>query len=142
MIPLCQAEGIGLIPWSPLARGLLAGNRKRGGPETRRSETDSFAQRMFGQPCDFDVAEAVSAVAAGRGVRPAQIALAWLLSKRGVTAPILGATKAHHLEDAVAALDIALADEEVETLEAPYVPHPILGHSYTSPVGGARSPST
>jgi len=131
MIPLCRSEGVGLIPWSPLARGFLAGNRraedKKG--ETARARSDDFAQSMYFQPDDFAVVERVREVAAGRRVKPAQIALAWVASRPGVSAPIIGATKPGHLADALGALDIALEPEEVAALEAPYRPHRVLGHS-------------
>jgi aryl-alcohol dehydrogenase-like predicted oxidoreductase len=129
MIPLCIDEGIGVIPWSPLARGVLAGNRSReGSRQTTRAETDQFTDYLYNQPTDFDVVERVAEVAAERGVPPAQVALAWLLHKPGVTAPIVGATKRGHLEDALAAEQLSLSDEEISLLEEPYVPHPVLGH--------------
>lgn len=130
MVPLCIDQGVGIIPWSPLARGFLAGNRKRDDHQpTKRSKSDDFARTMYYEENDFDVVDAVVAIANERGVSPAQIALAWLLHKPGITAPIIGATKMHHLEEAVAAVDIDLSTEEMERIEAPYVPHPILGHS-------------
>jgi 1-deoxyxylulose-5-phosphate synthase len=129
MIPLCIDEGIGVIPWSPLARGVLAGNRSReGSRQTTRAETDQFTDYLYNQPTDFDVVERVAEVAAERGVPPAQVALAWLLHKPGVTAPIVGATKRGHLEDALAAEQLSLSDEEMSRLQEPYVPHPVLGH--------------
>jgi aryl-alcohol dehydrogenase-like predicted oxidoreductase len=129
MIPLCQDQGVGVIPWSPLARGVLAGNRTRGGEHnTTRSDTDTFTDYLYSQPTDFDVVERVAEVAAERQVPPAQIALAWLLQRPGVTAPIIGATKPGHLTDALAAEQLRLTDEEVARLEEPYVPHPVLGH--------------
>jgi aryl-alcohol dehydrogenase-like predicted oxidoreductase len=129
MIRLCLDQGVGVVPWSPLARGLLAGSRERGGTRhTVRADTDAYADQLYDE-ADFDVVEAVGAVADERGLPPAQIALAWLLSKPAVTAPIVGATKLGHLEDAVAAVDVALSDEEVARLEAPYRPHPVRGHS-------------
>ncbi len=129
MIPLCIDQGVGLIPWSPLARGFLAGNRTRtDGKRTIRAETDGFADALYIMESDFDVAEANAAVAARHGVSPAQTALAWMLTKPGITAPIVGASKLHHLEDALAALDLTLTDEDIEALEAPYQPHPVLGH--------------
>jgi len=128
MIPLCLDQGVGVIPWSPLARGLLAGNRERGGGRrTTRAGSDPLADEMYDE-ADFEVVDAVGAVAGGRGVPPAQVALAWLLGRPAVTAPIVGATKLGHLEDAVAAVDLSLSQEEVARLEAPYRPHPILGH--------------
>ena len=132
MLPLCRAEGIGVIPWSPLARGFLAGNRKqadRAEGKTVRAKTDEFAHEMYYTSADFAVAERAAAIAGRRGVSPAQIALAWLLSKPGVTSPIVGASKPVHLEEAVAALAIRLEDDEVKALEEPYRPHGILGHS-------------
>ena len=129
MIPLCLDQGVGCIPWSPLARGVLAGNRTRdGGRLTTRSTTDPFTDYLYEQPTDFDVVEATQAVAGARGVPTAQVALAWLLSKPGVTAPIVGSTKLTHLEDALAAERLELTAEEIAALEKPYVPHPVLGH--------------
>jgi aryl-alcohol dehydrogenase-like predicted oxidoreductase len=129
MIPLCQDQGVGIIPWSPLARGVLAGNRTReGGRNTTRSTTDPFTDYLYEQPTDFDVVEAAQAVAGARGIPTAQVALAWLLSKHGVTAPIVGSTKLGHLQDALAAEELTLTDDEVAQLEKPYVPHPVLGH--------------
>jgi 1-deoxyxylulose-5-phosphate synthase len=125
MNPLCRAEGIGLLPWSPLARGLLAGSRRAG---TTRSRIDDYAQKLYPPEADDRVIDAVEKVAKARGVPPAQIALAWLLQKPGVTAPIVGATKLHHLTDAVAAVGLKLTAQEVTELESPYVPHPVLGH--------------
>jgi aryl-alcohol dehydrogenase-like predicted oxidoreductase len=129
MIPLCLDQGVGLIPWSPLARGLLAGSRERGGvTRTVRAGNDPFADELY-EDADFDVVDAVRAVAAERGLPPAQIALAWLLGRPGVAAPIVGATKLAHLEDAIAAVDVELSADEVARLEAPYRPHGVLGHS-------------
>jgi aryl-alcohol dehydrogenase-like predicted oxidoreductase len=129
MVPYCVDQGVGVIPWSPLARGVLAGNRTRGGEKrTTRSDTDDFTNYLYNQPTDFDVVERVAEVAAEREVSPAQVALAWLLKKKGVTAPIVGATKPGHLADALAAEELDLEDAEVERLEEPYVPHPVLGH--------------
>jgi 1-deoxyxylulose-5-phosphate synthase len=125
MVPLCLEEGVGLLPWSPLARGLLAGNRKAG---TERSKQDDYAQKLYTREADDRVVDAVQDLAKERDVPPAQIALAWLLHKPGVTAPIIGASKPNHLEDAVAALAIKLSKAEIERLEAVYVPHPVLGH--------------
>ena len=128
MIPLCREEGIGLIPWSPLARGFLAGNRNATGEGvTTRGKTDDFAQKLYYQPCDFQVVDRVKEVATEMGVGPAQVALAWMLGKEGVSAPIIGATKAHHLDDAIKALDLQLSAEQVKRLEEPYEPHPTLG---------------
>jgi aryl-alcohol dehydrogenase-like predicted oxidoreductase len=129
MIPLCLDQGVGCIPWSPLARGMLAGNRTReGGRQTTRSKTDTFTDYLYDQPTDFDVVDAANEVAAARGVPSAQVALAWLLQKPGVTAPIVGSTKKKHLKDALAAEALTLSEDEVERLEKPYVPHPVLGH--------------
>lgn len=125
MNPLCRAESVGLLPWSPLARGLLAGSRRAGTP---RSKTDEYAHKLYPAQADDGVVDAVEKVAKTRGVPPAQVALAWLLAKPEVTAPIVGATKPHHLTDAVAALNIKLAAQEIRDLEAHYVPHPVLGH--------------
>jgi aryl-alcohol dehydrogenase-like predicted oxidoreductase len=128
MIPLCREEGVGVVPWSPLARGLLAGTRtKPGEGPTTRSTTDRLDELWYDDPSDWDVVDAVRAVAEDRGEPPARIALAWLVSRPGVAAPIIGATKLSHLDDAVAALAIDLTDEEVERLEAPYRPHRVIG---------------
>jgi 1-deoxyxylulose-5-phosphate synthase len=129
MIPLCLDQGVGIIPWSPLARGVLAGNRNRSGEHhTVRSDTDSFTDYLYSQPTDFDVVERVAEVAAERKVSPAQVALAWLLQRPGVTAPIVGATKSDHMDDALKAERLELTEDEVARLEEPYVPHPVLGH--------------
>jgi aryl-alcohol dehydrogenase-like predicted oxidoreductase len=129
MIPLCLDQGVGCIPWSPLARGVLAGNRSRDGERrTTRAETDAFTDYLYDQPTDFDVVDAAAEVAAEREVPPAQVALAWLLAKPGVSAPIVGSTKKHHLKDALAAEELELSADEVARLEKPYVPHPVLGH--------------
>jgi aryl-alcohol dehydrogenase (NADP+) len=130
MMPLCREEGIAVIPWSPLARGFLAGNRRRDAPRTatEREKTDTYAHGLYYSDADYAVADACAAVAQAKGVTPAQVALAWLLRQPGVTAPIVGASKMPHLDQAVAALDIQLTDEEAAQLEAPYVPHPVLGH--------------
>lgn len=127
MIPLCVDQGVGLIPWSPLARGVLAGNRQSG---TVRARTDPFTKTLYDrtQEADERVVERVAKVAGERGARPASVALAWLLHKPGMTAPIVGTSKPHHLDDAVAALDIKLTAEEMAALEEPYVPHAIAGH--------------
>jgi aryl-alcohol dehydrogenase (NADP+) len=127
MLPLCREEGIGVIPWSPLARGFLAGNRRsQTDSDTERGRTDTFAHNLYYAPQDFTVAERVSEVAGERDVKPAQVALAWMLAKPGITAPIIGASKMYQLDDAVAALEIRLTDEEVRRLEEPYVPHRVL----------------
>jgi aryl-alcohol dehydrogenase-like predicted oxidoreductase len=129
MLPLCRAEGIAVIPWSPLARGFLAGNRrKEDRGETMRAKTDTFAHELYYSDADFAVADRVAELAGRRGLTPAQIALAWLLSKPGVTAPIIGASRIAHLDEAVAALDARLDAAELAFLEEPYVPHPVLGH--------------
>ena len=128
MIPQCLDEGIGVIPWSPLARGMLAGNRSRGGVrQTTRSGTDAFADYLYGES-DFDVVDRAAEVASERGVTSAQVALAWLLQKPGVTAPIVGATKPEHLADALSAERLTLSEQEIVRLEELYVPHPVLGH--------------
>jgi aryl-alcohol dehydrogenase-like predicted oxidoreductase len=128
MNPLCLDQQVGLIPWSPLARGLLAGTRERGGERrTLRAKTDAFADTLY-EESDFAVVDAVQAVAKERGVPMAQVALAWLFGRPGVTSPIIGATRLGHVDDAVASLELELNDEEVDSLEAPYRPHPILGH--------------
>jgi len=129
MIPQCIHQGVGVIPWSPLARGVLAGNRSRAGERrTTRSDTDAFTDYLYSQPTDFDVVERVAEVASEHQVPSAQVALAWLLGKPGVTAPIIGATKPSHLADALAAEELTLTDDDVARLEEPYVPHPVLGH--------------
>jgi aryl-alcohol dehydrogenase-like predicted oxidoreductase len=128
MLPLCREEGIGVLPWSPLARGRLT-RPVEAQPSTKRAETDPFFKTLYNaaEEADRKVIERVGQVAAARGVPRAQIALAWLLSKPGVTSPIVGASKPNHLEDAVAALAIKLTSEEIRTLEEPYVPHPVAG---------------
>ena len=129
MLPLCREEGIAVIPWSPLARGLLAGTRS--GPKdtatTTRGATDDYTGKLYDTPSDGDVIAAVRAVAAARGAAPAEVALAWLLSRPGVTAPIVGATKLEHLETALKAVDAVLSDAEVAALEAAYRPHAVRG---------------
>lgn len=131
MIPLCLDEKVGLIPWSPLARGFLAGNRKRGEGrgETTRARTDDFAQGLYYKDSDYTVVDRLTEVAKHRGVSNSQIALAWILGKPGVTSPIIGASKMPHLDEALKALDIKLTPEETKSLEEPYEPHAILGHS-------------
>jgi aryl-alcohol dehydrogenase-like predicted oxidoreductase len=130
MIPLCIDQGIGLIPWSPLARGFFAGDRKRGGGgETIRSNSDPFGNSLYFRDEDFAVADCAADVAKERGVTASQVALAWILSKPHVTSPIIGATKMDHLDQAIAALDIKLSAEEINQLEESYKPHPVLGHS-------------
>jgi len=128
MIPCCLDQGVGVIPYSPLARGLLAGSRERSVPaRTVRSQNDPLADEMYNEG-DFDVVDAVRAVAAERGVSPARVALAWLLGRPGVAAPIVGATRLAHLDDAIAAVEFTLSQEEGARLEEPYRPHPVLGH--------------
>jgi aryl-alcohol dehydrogenase-like predicted oxidoreductase len=127
MLPLCREEGVGVIPWSPLARGYLT-RPPSDSEATPRGETDNLAKRFYQVDSDRDVVNAVVSVADERGVPPAQVALAWVLQQPGVTAPIVGATKMKHLEDAVGALALTLTDDEIARLEAPYVPHPVIGH--------------
>lgn len=126
MLPLCKAEGIGVIPWSPLARGRLTRDWEE---ITNRSQSDIFGQALYRQTMEADrkVVEAVAAVAAERGVPRAQIALAWVLAKPAISAPIVGASKPGHLTDAITALDIVLSQEEIQRLEAPYIPHAVAG---------------
>jgi 1-deoxyxylulose-5-phosphate synthase len=129
MIPQCIDQGVGVIPWSPLARGTLAGTRTREGERrTTRANSDPFGDSLYQNRADFDVVDAVASVAATRGVPPAQVALAWLLSRPGVTAPIVGATKPSHIEDALAAVQLDLTEDEMRLLEEHYVPHSVLGH--------------
>jgi aryl-alcohol dehydrogenase-like predicted oxidoreductase len=129
MIPQCLDQGVGVIPWSPLARGMLAGNRSRTGEKlTTRAQTDGFGDALYKPDVDFPVVDRAIEVGEARGVPSAQIALAWLLHKPGVTAPIVGATKLHHLEDALAAEPLSLGAEEIARLEERYVPHAIAGH--------------
>ena len=130
MIPFCLDQGIGLIPWSPMARGFFAGNRKQGGGgETLRAQDDPFANQLYFRDEDFKVAERVQEVAQGHNASGPQIALAWMLGKTHISAPIIGASKMDHLDQAIAALDIKLAPDEIVRLEELYQPHPILGHS-------------
>jgi len=130
MIPLCLVEGVGCLPWSPLARGMLAGGRRSldDRQSTTRAQTDAYAQTLYTDPSDWDVVEAVNAVARDRGVQPAEVALAWLLSKPVVTAPIVGTTKPQHLDTALKATELELTAEEISKLERPYKPHAIAGH--------------
>lgn len=129
MLPLCREEGIGVIPWSPLARGFLAGNRRRADyGDTPRAQTDAFAHQLYFTDADFAVADRVVAVAGRHGVAPTQVALAWLLAQPGVTAPIVGASKLSHVDDAVGALAVKLSADEIALLEASYTPHSVLGH--------------
>ena len=131
MIPLCREEKIGLIPWSPLARGFLTGSRKRGEGfgNTLRAKTDEYAQGLYYKDSDFTVVDRVTEIAQKRGVNNAQVALAWVLAQPGVSAPIIGASKLQHLDDALRALEVKLTPEEIRSLEEPYEPHPVLGHS-------------
>lgn len=131
MLPLCLDQKIGCIPWSPLARGFLTGSRKRGDgrSETTRARTDEFAHNLYYRDSDFTVVDRVTEVAQARGVTNAQVALAWMLTKPAVSAPIIGASKEYQLEDAVGALTLKLTGDEIQRLEEPYEPHPILGHS-------------
>lgn len=130
MIPLCVDQGIGLIPWSPMARGFFAGNRKRGGGgETTRAKNDAFANQLYFREEDFAIAERTADVAKSHNATASQIALAWVLSKPYIAAPIIGSSKIEHLDQAIAALDIKLSEEEIKQLEQSYQPHPILGHS-------------
>jgi 1-deoxyxylulose-5-phosphate synthase len=135
MNPLCIDQGVGLIPWSPLARGFLAGNRSAAdkGGETVRAKSDEFAKDMYFRESDFEVLGAVEKIAQQRGVAPSQIACAWILQAPGVSAPIIGATKLKHLKESIEAVSIKLSAEEVSELEKPYTPHPILGHAQPSP---------
>ena len=134
MIPFCVAEGVGCVPWSPLARGFLTGSRRRGeAADTARARSDEFADKLYFRGEDFDVLDALLEVARTRDLPPARVALAWLLSRPGVVAPIVGATRITHLDDAAAALEVELSDEEISRLEAPYKPHPVLGHDQPTP---------
>jgi len=129
MLPLCIDEGIGVIPWSPLARGFLAGNRTRDKQgDTSRAQTDDYAHQMYYTDSDFTIVERVVELARRRGVAAAQVALAWILHRPGVTAPIVGASKLEQLEQSIAAVELELSAEELAFLEEPYVPHRVLGH--------------
>jgi aryl-alcohol dehydrogenase-like predicted oxidoreductase len=141
MIPLCVDQGLGVIPWSPLARGLLTGKRQRGSHETTARDAGDavLADQLYDHPSDWDVVDATVAVARDRGVEPAQVALAWLLSRPFVTAPIIGATKLEHLESAVKAVDVRLSPEEIARLEAPYQPHAVRGWLGSAPIPGYRA---
>ncbi|THD82034.1 MAG: aldo/keto reductase [Phenylobacterium sp.] len=130
MLPLCKAEGVGVIPWSPLARGFLAGGRaepKEG--NTERARTDEFSPRLYFRDADHKVVDAVTEIAKARGLSNMQVALAWVLKNPAITAPIVGASKLNHLDDAVSALDVKLTDDEVKALEASYQPKPVLDHA-------------
>jgi aryl-alcohol dehydrogenase-like predicted oxidoreductase len=129
MLPLCIDEGVGVIPWSPLARGFLAGNRTRDRQgDTSRAQTDEYAHQMYYADSDFTIVERVVEIAKRRGVAPAQVALAWILHRPGVTAPIIGASKLEQLEQSIAAVELELSADEMSFLEEPYVPHRVLGH--------------
>ncbi len=136
MIPLCLEEGVGCLPWSPLARGFLTGTRKRGDGrdftkgETTRARTDDFGHGLYYRETDWDVVDRVCEIAAARAVKPAQVALAWVMGKPGVSSSIFGASKMYQLDEALGALDLKLSEEEMRRLEAPYEAHPVLGHSY------------
>ena len=130
MLSLCLDQGVGVIPWSPLARGFLAGGRAHPGEgNTERARTDEFASRLYYRDADFAVVDAVSAIARARGVSNMQVALAWVLRNPAITSPIIGASKSHHISDAVGALTISLSDEEAKALEAPYRSKPVLDHA-------------
>ena len=126
MIPLCQAEGVGVLPWSPLARGFLTGE---GHAQTQRAKDDALARDFYYRDDDFAVVKRLGEIAAKRGLSNASVALAWLLHKPAVTAPLVGVDRIEHLEAAVKALDVKLSDDEIASLEQPYRPHPVLGHS-------------
>ena len=128
MNPFCIDQGVGLIPWSPLARGVLTGSRTREGSHTLRSKSDPFAQSLYGDERIFDVADAVKVVAEARGLSMAQVSLAWMLGKEGIAAPIIGTTKTAHIGDAVGAVGVKLTAEEVAAIEGPYPLRPVLGH--------------
>jgi aryl-alcohol dehydrogenase-like predicted oxidoreductase len=130
MIPLCREEGIAVTPWSPLARGFLAGNRRTGDfGDTIRAKTDDYGQKLYFQPSDFKVVERLTEIAKNRGVSNARVALAWLLQQPGITSAIIGASKLEQLGDLVAALDVKLDEAELKALAEPYQPHPVLGHT-------------
>jgi aryl-alcohol dehydrogenase (NADP+) len=130
MIPLCREEGVGIIPWSPLARGFLAGNRRPGDlGDTVRAKEDDYAQKLYYEASDFEVVDRLTEIARNRGVSNAQVALAWILQQPGIIAPIIGASKMQHLEEAVAAIEIKLEQTELNALAEPYQPHRVLGHT-------------
>lgn len=133
MIPLCLHEGVGLVPWSPLARGLLTRPKPADAAvrndQTPRSASDTYSPRLYDDPCDWDIVDAVERLARDRGTSMAEVALAWLLSRPGVVAPIVGATKLDHLDSAARALEVRLSDAEVAALDAPYKPHAVRGHT-------------
>jgi aryl-alcohol dehydrogenase-like predicted oxidoreductase len=129
MIPFCRTEGIGIIPWSPLARGFVMGNRRKEDfGDTKRAKTDEYAKKLYYQDNDFAIVDRVSRIAKKRGVSNAQIALAWVLHQPGITSPIIGASKLEQLDDLVRSLDLKLEAEELTFLSEPYQPHPVLGH--------------
>lgn len=129
MNPYCVATGVGLIPWSPLARGFLAGNRTRASKETTRAKSDQYAHSLYPEDdINFAIVDRVKEVADRLGKKTAQVALAWMLHKPGMTAPIIGATKLHHLEDALGAVDVTLTPDDIAHMEAPYQPRAIAGH--------------
>jgi aryl-alcohol dehydrogenase-like predicted oxidoreductase len=127
MIPFCQDQKIAVIPWSPLARGLLTGKRTKERNETERAKTDAFGKSLYGMDVDFEIVNRLSEIAGQRGIPSAQVALAWMLSKPAITAPIVGASKPGHLEDAIGALSVKLTEDEIRGLEELYQPHPVLG---------------
>ncbi|HTP35868.1 MAG TPA: aldo/keto reductase [Candidatus Acidoferrales bacterium] len=130
MLPLCREEGIGVIPWSPLARGFVMGNRRpQDFGDTTRAKTDDYAKQLYYRPSDFAVVDRITEVARRRGASNAQVALAWVLQQPGITAPIIGASRMAHLDDAISALSVRLDDEELKAVAEPYQPHPVLGHS-------------
>ena len=133
VIPLCIDQGLAVLPWSPLARGFLTGSRNREGGSTQRFQVDGFAKQLYFTEADFKIADTVAEVARERGVAPAQVACAWILQAPGVTAPIIGATKAHQLKELIAAVDVKLTGDEVAALEKPYEPHRVLGHAQPTP---------
>jgi aryl-alcohol dehydrogenase-like predicted oxidoreductase len=136
MLPFCRYEGVAVIPWSPLARGFLTGNRSgQNGGETTRAQTDKFAHRMYYDDSDFAVVSRVTEIAAARGISNAQVALSWLLHQPGVTSVIVGASKLHHLTEAAAALNLPLSDNDMAALAECYRPHTVLGHGYGDPLG-------
>ena len=129
MLPLCREEGIGVIPWSPLARGFVMGRPRTEGSESTRARTDQFGHGLYYRDADYQVVDRITAVAGKHGVSNAQVALAWILRQPGIAAPIIGASKMQHLEEAAKALDLKLDDADLHTLAEAYVPHPVLGHS-------------
>jgi 1-deoxyxylulose-5-phosphate synthase len=129
MIPLCRDQKIAIIPWSPLARGLLTGPRTKERNETFRAQTDQYSKSMYDSDADFEIVKRVTEIAGQKVLPNAQVALAWILSKPYITSPIIGASKSGHLEDAVSALSVKLTTEEINKLEELYKPHPVLGHS-------------